>query len=299
MKDILQNRMYETSSENYLSSDSEYSNDGDESESSTVPNCVSSYSSLIQGIPPTISRELSKIMEIDVKMRKNFQEIDHIKSIMKSSLHSKPELREDLQQAKRKLHRILVLEEMKSQNVQHIASLLESSISKLEEEHSQSVTFKSLEMDAPSPICSHDDVPDDSNQDDADEDEYDSTSNKKPGKRSSTASRGRGRKSMPRDTKDDDLDVIMNNSRGSFGAKRKTRKRRDRKSSPSLLDIDPQVSDEPRYCSCNEISYGEMVGCDNNDCPIEWFHFRCVNLTAKPKGKWFCPKCAQDKKRNS
>ncbi|KAL5261629.1 hypothetical protein ACHWQZ_G007354 [Mnemiopsis leidyi] len=290
--------MYETSSENYLSSDSEYSNDGDDSESSTVPNCVSNYSSLIQGIPPAISRELSKIMEIDVKMRKNFQEIDHIKSIMKSSLHSKPELREDLQQAKRKLHRILVLEEMKSQNIQLIASLLENSISKLEEEHSHSVTLKSLEMDAPSPICSHDDPPDDSNQDDPDEEEYDSTSNKKPGKRSSTASRGRGRKSMPRDTKEDDLDVILNNSRGSFGAKRKTRKRRDRKSSPSLLDIDPQVSDEPRYCSCNEISYGEMVGCDNNDCPIEWFHFRCVNLTAKPKGKWFCPKCAQDKKRN-
>lgn len=292
--------MYETSSENYLSSDSDYSNDGEEGERQTVPQCVSSYTSMIQGMPPAISRELSKIMEIDVKMRKNFQEIDHIKSIMKSSLHSKPELREDLQQAKRKLHRILVLEEMKSQNIQHIASILDKSVSTLEEEHSRSLALKTLvEMDAPSPICTHEDLPEDSNHEDAElDEEYDSTSNKKPGKRSSSASRGRGRKSMPRDNKDDELDVIMNSSRGSFGAKRKTRKRRDRKSSPSLLDIDPPDPDEPRYCSCNEISYGEMIGCDNNDCPIEWFHFRCVNLTAKPKGKWFCPKCAQDKKKN-
>lgn len=294
--------MYESSSENNLSSDSEYSSTGDEESDSnqTIPNCVSNYTSLLQDIPPSISRELSKIMEIDVKMRKNFQEIDHIKNIMKSSLHSKAELREDLQQAKRKLHRILVLEEMKSQNVQTIASILDGSVNTLKEEHSRSMSLKSLEMNASSPI-SHEDLPDDSNHEDADMDEeYDSTSNKKPSKRSSTASRGRGRKSMPRDNKDDELDIILNNSRGSFGAKRKTRKRRgDRKNSPSIMDMDPPDPDEPRYCSCNEISYGEMIGCDNNDCPIEWFHFRCVNLTAKPKGKWFCPTCALDKKKNS
>ena len=26
-------------------------------------------------------------------------------------------------------------------------------------------------------------------------------------------------------------------------------------------------------------------------CPIEWFHFGCVGLTTKPKGKWFCSRC--------
>lgn len=75
-----------------------------------------------------------------------------------------------------------------------------------------------------------------------------------------------------------------------------------------------------------QISYGEMIGCDNDLCPIEWFHFSCVQvnylmcclpfvlltltfiesttrdlketffqLTTKPKGKWFCPKCRGDK----
>uniref|UniRef100_A0AAQ4RXX2 Inhibitor of growth protein n=1 Tax=Gasterosteus aculeatus aculeatus TaxID=481459 RepID=A0AAQ4RXX2_GASAC len=54
---------------------------------------------------------------------------------------------------------------------------------------------------------------------------------------------------------------------------------------------------EPRYCICNQVSYGEMVGCDNTDCPIEWFHYGCVGLTEAPKGKWFCPQCTVAMKR--
>lgn len=56
--------------------------------------------------------------------------------------------------------------------------------------------------------------------------------------------------------------------------------------------IDP---DEPTYCLCDQISFGEMILCDNDLCPIEWFHFSCVSLTTKPKGKWFCPNCRGDR----
>lgn len=58
--------------------------------------------------------------------------------------------------------------------------------------------------------------------------------------------------------------------------------------SPIEETIDP---DEPTYCLCDQISFGEMILCDNDLCPIEWFHFSCVSLTTKPKGKWFCPNC--------
>ncbi|XP_052086724.1 inhibitor of growth protein 3-like isoform X1 [Mytilus californianus] len=54
---------------------------------------------------------------------------------------------------------------------------------------------------------------------------------------------------------------------------------------------------EPRYCLCNQVSYGDMVGCDNDDCPIEWFHYGCVGLTQAPKGKWYCPQCTAAMKR--
>ena len=54
------------------------------------------------------------------------------------------------------------------------------------------------------------------------------------------------------------------------------------------MPVDPN---EPTYCLCQQVSYGEMIGCDNQDCPIEWFHFPCMALETKPKGKWYCPKC--------
>lgn len=74
-------------------------------------------------------------------------------------------------------------------------------------------------------------------------------------------------------------------------------KKQQKDNSPSLDDdddiaVDP---DEPTYCLCDQISYGEMICCDNDLCPIQWFHFSCVALATKPKGKWFCPKCRGDR----
>ncbi|GCB74891.1 hypothetical protein scyTo_0020834, partial [Scyliorhinus torazame] len=63
-----------------------------------------------------------------------------------------------------------------------------------------------------------------------------------------------------------------------------------------VLDM-PVDPNEPTYCLCHQVSYGEMIGCDNPDCPIEWFHFACVDLATKPKGKWFCPRCIQERKK--
>jgi len=68
----------------------------------------------------------------------------------------------------------------------------------------------------------------------------------------------------------------------------------DADSDPEIppFDFDP---DEPTYCLCEQVSFGEMVACDNDLCPYEWFHFDCVQLSSKPKGKWYCPKCRGDK----
>ncbi|XP_040172533.1 polyhomeotic-proximal chromatin protein-like isoform X1 [Anopheles arabiensis] len=56
---------------------------------------------------------------------------------------------------------------------------------------------------------------------------------------------------------------------------------------------------EPRYCLCNQVSYGDMVACDNEDCPFEWFHYPCVNISSSPKGKWYCPQCSSSMKRRA
>ncbi|ORY99467.1 hypothetical protein BCR43DRAFT_472183 [Syncephalastrum racemosum] len=62
---------------------------------------------------------------------------------------------------------------------------------------------------------------------------------------------------------------------------------------PADLPIDPN---EPLYCYCQQVSYGEMVACDNSDCEIEWFHLACVDLKTVPKGKWYCNNCYQKMK---
>jgi len=49
------------------------------------------------------------------------------------------------------------------------------------------------------------------------------------------------------------------------------------------------------YCVCNELSSGDMVGCDNHDCHRQWFHFGCVGLNSAPKLKhWYCDDCKED-----
>ncbi|KFY46369.1 hypothetical protein V495_02532 [Pseudogymnoascus sp. VKM F-4514 (FW-929)] len=49
-------------------------------------------------------------------------------------------------------------------------------------------------------------------------------------------------------------------------------------------------ANEPRYCYCNGVSYGEMVACDNDNCAKEWFHMECAGLKVAPKNaaKWYC-----------
>jgi hypothetical protein len=39
------------------------------------------------------------------------------------------------------------------------------------------------------------------------------------------------------------------------------------------LPVDPN---EPTYCSCQRVSFGDMVACESDACPIEWFHYECV-----------------------
>ncbi|VEU24216.1 DEKNAAC105365 [Brettanomyces naardenensis] len=50
---------------------------------------------------------------------------------------------------------------------------------------------------------------------------------------------------------------------------------------------------EPVYCYCGQVSYGEMVGCDGEDCEREWFHLPCTGLKEPPNGAWYCDECKE------
>lgn len=67
--------------------------------------------------------------------------------------------------------------------------------------------------------------------------------------------------------------------------------------SPSARSNEGPNGDDPDnnlYCFCQRVSFGEMIGCDNDDCKYEWFHWSCVGITSPPKDDevWYCPDCA-------
>jgi hypothetical protein len=46
------------------------------------------------------------------------------------------------------------------------------------------------------------------------------------------------------------------------------------------------------WCLCSEPEYGRMIQCTNEDCPIQWFHYGCINIRRRPRGDWLCPDCS-------
>lgn len=57
------------------------------------------------------------------------------------------------------------------------------------------------------------------------------------------------------------------------------------------MDDGEGEGDDRKYCTCRSVSYGNMVACDNDNCPYEWFHWNCVGMTKEPVGTWFCEEC--------
>lgn len=59
-------------------------------------------------------------------------------------------------------------------------------------------------------------------------------------------------------------------------------------------DMEAEESGEEVYCICREKSYGEMIGCDNNDCRYEW-----VSGVSFLRAYFFCRvPCAADQLRS-
>lgn len=71
---------------------------------------------------------------------------------------------------------------------------------------------------------------------------------------------------------------------------------------PLDLDIDGEPAtgeekDDRVYCHCQRVSFGEMIGCDNDDCPYEWFHLSCVGLSKPLPQTWYCTDCRERMER--
>lgn len=59
-------------------------------------------------------------------------------------------------------------------------------------------------------------------------------------------------------------------------------------------DENSEQNEEQLYCVCSQPEFGRMIACDNPTCDVVWFHYACVNIRRKPKGKWYCPHCKNE-----
>ena len=46
------------------------------------------------------------------------------------------------------------------------------------------------------------------------------------------------------------------------------------------------------YCGLDDKDVdSDLIGCDNQQCTVKWFHTACLQLDIIPHGKWYCSDC--------
>ncbi|XP_070554167.1 inhibitor of growth protein 1-like [Ptychodera flava] len=228
---------------------------------------VEDYLDCVESLPNDLQRNVSQLREIDSEYQGVLKEIDHYYTLYKKKSIDCDMKKIYLIQIQRNLVRSQELGDEKLQLCSQMVDLVENSQRKLETD------FEQLES--------------------GNEKNTNHAEPSKPEHHERSGKRSRRQRNHENKEKDRDGD-------GEVEKKTKKKKRskskaeRERESSPAEIVIDPN---EPTYCLCNQVSYGEMIGCDNVNCELEWFHFNCVGLTSKPKGKWYCPRCAPERKK--
>jgi len=94
--------------------------------------------------------------------------------------------------------------------------------------------------------------------------------------------RGGVKRSRPEDESDPDSGIDEDDGRNL--AKRGMPKKDIQ--APHVYDMDERDADGGEngevdskvYCTCRQVSYGEMIGCDDDDCEIEWVSPRGVKV---------------------
>ncbi|XP_049886172.1 inhibitor of growth protein 1 isoform X2 [Pectinophora gossypiella] len=282
---------------------------------------VENYLDCVENLPNDLQRHLSRMRELDVTYRECVRDAESYLALCIAP-HTEEKRR---QRAAIRLQTSLVtaqeIGDEKLQVVQVLQDLIDNKQRGLDGDHKKLVTCLDvntnggtskkdpsppaepvrLEKEATTPPEQQTPTPpppERTVEKEKDKSERDKSGGERWSKRARRSRNNAGGNTDGADSSERDSERVTNNHTHKKGIgkkkKRKARQAAQRSETPpeETDAIDP---DEPRYCLCDQISFGEMILCDNDLCPIEWFHFSCVSLTTKPKGKWFCPKCRGDR----
>ncbi|XP_036396481.1 inhibitor of growth protein 1-like [Megalops cyprinoides] len=242
---------------------------------------VEEYLDLVESLPLDLQRSVSLMREFDVKYQEILAELDEVYEKLKKEA--------DPVQRKRLMHclqRVLIQsQELGDEKIQVVSQMVELVENRSRQMEGHMELFESRQEPADSTP-----VPGFTCQDhrrDGTPSSVDRPSKKRSRRQKNIENRENSNGNLDRR---DEVGAGTPKEKKAKTSKKKKRSKAktEREASPADLPIDPN---EPTYCLCDQVSYGEMIGCDNDECPIEWFHFSCVGLNHKPKGKWYCPKC--------
>ncbi|XP_057709973.1 inhibitor of growth protein 2 [Corythoichthys intestinalis] len=267
--------------------------------SQQLANYVEDYLECVESLPLDIQRNVSVLREIDAKYQEVLKEVDEVFEKYKAEQDGgqRKRLQVQLQRA------LIVSQELGDEKIHVVTQMTE-----LVENRSRQMDSHSLCLQEPR----EPERPATERRANVQEPPAgasagaaataagaDRASARRPRRQRNSESRDSGHPSANGSAADDAADeppvpLPREKSKSKSTKKKKRKSKQERDASPVDFAIDPN---EPTYCLCEQVSYGEMIGCDNDQCPIEWFHFSCVGLTYKPKGKWYCPKCRGDNEK--
>jgi inhibitor of growth protein 3 len=116
---------------------------------------------------------------------------------------------------------------------------------------------------------------------------------RKPKKSGLSRVKRTGKKNSPSSTNDSELSDADSGSADE--ETNTTPHNRDADGDEEVGDEDGGEGEDGKiYCLCQKVSYGDMVACDNEECPYEWFHWTCVGLKSEPPDVWICPECTKN-----
>ncbi|KAJ2954826.1 hypothetical protein O0L34_g3138 [Tuta absoluta] len=280
---------------------------------------VENYLDCVENLPNDLQRHLSRMRELDVTFRECVRDAHtHLTVSMSSHMGEKRRARATV-----RLQAALVtaqeIGDEKLQVVQILQDLIDNKQRSLDGDHKKLISCLEVntngtapkkeptppaepvvekESSPPQQQAPPPPPPEKTAEKEKEKAERDKSGGERWSKRARRSRNNAGGNTDGADSSERDSERLSNNHTNKKGIgkkkKRKARQTAQRSETPpeEADAIDP---DEPRYCLCDQISFGEMILCDNDLCPIEWFHFSCVSLTTKPKGKWFCPKCRGDR----
>ncbi|XP_078534123.1 inhibitor of growth protein 2 isoform X1 [Lissotriton helveticus] len=249
---------------------------GVEEDRTILASYVEQYLDCVESLPLEIQRSVSLLREIDTRYREVLNEIDEVyeQHVNESDPNQKKRLQQHLQRA------LISSQELGDEKLHIVTQMLE-----LVENHVR-------QMDA---HCQYFQEPPE-NEKPIEKAKLESCHTERSSRRARRQrnSEGRDLSHMGNGTDEGEEPPPKEKKSKSTKKKKRSKPKPERVASPVEYAIDPN---EPTYCLCKQVSYGEMIGCDNEQCLIEWFHFSCVGLTYKPKGKWYCPKCRGDNEK--